>query len=201
MQFVKDATIGSVSEVASNVLRIVNTTGRRAVFTLDYAYPADWRVLADPEKVYNVGNADTLFVPVRMIPPKGAQGNVNYFINATAFMTNGVPLASAPWSMQISKVSNWFASMIDTEIYFPTDKNEAEFRVNIRNEGNSAENVIFYFNTDVQLTVLDEFGNSFADNAMAMELPVDVDSTLRFRVVLDEEATKENFFIAAPSML
>jgi len=198
MEFVKNSTIGSVNEVASNVLRIVNTTGRRSIFNLDFAYPAGWTTLTNPEKVYNVADGDTLFVPVRMIPPKGAQGNVNYFINATAFMTNGVPLASAPWSMQISKVSNWFASMVDTEVYFPTDKNEAQFRVNVRNSGNSAENVIFYFNTDVQLTVLDLEGNPFPENSMPLSLPVDLDTTLIFKVVLDESAKEENFFTAGP---
>ena len=154
--------------------------------------------MGDPEKVYNVANGDTLHVPVRMIPQKGSEGNVNYFINATALTTSNIPLASAPWSMQISKVSNWFANMVDGEVYFPTDSDETEFRVNIRNSGNSAENVIFYFNSDVQLTVTDLENNPFPENAMSMNLPVDIDTTLRFKIVLNQDAQEDNFFSAGP---
>lgn len=196
MQFVKDDAVGSVNQVASNVLRIINTSGRRTIFRLDVAYPAGWRSMLDPEKVFNVANGDTLHVPVRIIPSKGSEGNVNYFINATAITTSGIPLASAPWSMQITKVSNWFASMVDSEVYFPTDANEAEFRVNIRNSGNSNENVVFYFNPDVKLKVTDLEGNEFPENAMRMNLPVDLDSTLTFKVFLNEEAKEDNFFTA-----
>lgn len=198
MQFVKDGTIGSVNQVASNVLRVINTTGRRSIFRLDVAYPVGWKNMADPEKVYNVANGDTLHIPIRMIPQKGSEGNVNYFINATAYTTSDIPLASAPWSMQISKVSNWFANMVDSEIYFPTDSNEAQFRVNIRNNGNSAENVIFYFNADVQLSIVDMDNNPFPENTMAMNLPVDIDSTLTFKVLLNEKAQEDNFFSAGP---
>lgn len=196
MQFVKQDAVGSVNQVASNVLRIVNTSGRRTIFRLDVAYPGGWRSMLDPEKVYNVANGDTLHVPVRIIPSKASEGNVNYFISATATTTSGLPLASAPWSMQITKKSSWFASMVDSEVFFPSDVNEAQFRINIRNDGNSNENVVFYFNPDVKLTITDLEGNVFPENAMRMKLPVDLDSVLTFKVLLNEETKEGNFFSA-----
>ncbi|WP_420388076.1 hypothetical protein [Roseivirga sp.] len=196
LQFLKSQTSGSVDEVASNVLKVVNRTGRTSVFKVEIATPPNWsRVRAD-DKMYNVANNDSLFIPIRVVPDKSATGNVNYFINATALTGNGIPLASTPWSMQVVKVSRWYASIVDSEIYFPADKKEAQFQIKLRNDGNSAEDVMILFNPDVKVKILDMQGNPFSDNSLPMKLPVDIDTTLTFTAQLDEEAKKENFFTA-----
>ena len=196
LQFVKSQTSGSVDEVASNVLKVINHTGRTSVFKIEIATPPNWSRVRDEDKMYNVANNDSLFIPIRVVPEKSATGNVNYFINATALTANGIPLASTPWSMQVVKVSRWFASLVKSEVYFPADKKEAQFQVNIKNNGNSAEDVVILFNPDIKVKVLDGQGNPFSDNSLPMKLPVDIDTTLTFTAQLDEEAKKENFFTA-----
>lgn len=196
LQFIKSQTTGSVDEVASNVLKVINRSGRRQVFKLEVAAPPNWSRVGDVDRMYNVANNDSLFVPIRIIPEKSATGNVNYFINATALTGNGVPLASTPWSMQVKKVSKWFASIKQSEIFFPADKSEAEFQINLRNDGNSAEDVLILFSPTVKVKILDMQGNPFADNSLPMKLPVDIDTTLTFMAQLDEEAEDDNFFTA-----
>lgn len=196
LQFVKTESTGSVNEVASNVLRVVNNSGRTYVFNLELSSPQGWQSMLDRDKVYNVRNGDTLYIPTRIIPQKSSTGNVNYFINATAVTTDGIPVASAPWSMQIKKVSRWFASMVNSEAYFPSGGNETEFKINVRNQGNSSENVIILFNPDVKIKVLDQQGNPFAEDALQLALPVDIDTVLTFKVQLDDKVKKESFFSA-----
>jgi hypothetical protein len=196
LQFLKSQTSGSVDEVASNVLKVVNRTGRTSVFKIEIATPPNWSRVRAEDRVYNVANNDSLFIPIRVVPEKSATGNVNYFINATALTTNGIPLASTPWSMQVVKVSRWFASIVKSEVFFPADKKEAQFQVNLKNNGNSAEDVMILFNPDVKVKILDMQGNPFADNSLPLKLPVDIDTTLTFTAQLDEEAKKENFFTA-----
>ncbi|GHE74403.1 hypothetical protein [Roseivirga thermotolerans] len=196
LQFLKSQTSGSVDEVASNVLKVVNRTGRTSVFKIEIATPPNWSRVRAEDQVYNVANNDSLFIPIRVVPEKSATGNVNYFINATALTTNGIPLASTPWSMQVVKVSRWFASIVKSEVFFPADKKEAQFQVNLKNNGNSAEDVMILFNPDVKVKILDMQGNPFADNSLPLKLPVDIDTTLTFTAQLDEEAKKENFFTA-----
>lgn len=196
LEFIKSQTSGSVDEVASNVLKVVNRSGRTSVFKIEIATPPNWTRVRDEGKVYNVANNDSLFIPIRIVPEKSATGNVNYFINATAITANGIPLASTPWSMQVVKVSQWFASIVNSEIYFPADKKEAQFQINVKNNGNSSEDVVILFNPDIKVKVLDLKGNPFSDNSLPLKLPVDIDTTLTFTAQLDEEAKKENFFTA-----
>ncbi len=196
LQFVKAESNGSVSEVASNVLKVVNNSGRRYVFNLEIASPQGWQSMLDAEKVYNVANRDSLFIPVRIIPQKDATGNVNYFINATAVTTQGIPVASAPWSMQIKKVSRWFASLQNNEAYFPSGGNETEFSINVKNQGNSPENVQILFNPSAKIQITNLEGEPFAENSLNLALAVDVDTTLTFKARLDDKAKKESFFSA-----
>ena len=196
LQFIKSQTSGSVDEVASNVLKVVNHTGRTSVFKIEIATPPNWSRVREEDKMYNVANNDSLFIPIRVVPEKSAAGNVNYFINATALTANGIPLASTPWSMQVVKVSRWFASLVKSEVFFPADKKEAQFQINLKNNGNSAEDVVILFNPDVKVKVLDSQGNPYSDNSLPLKLPVDIDTTLTFTAQLDEEAKKENFFTA-----
>ncbi len=198
LQFVKSQTSGSVNEVASNVLRVINNSGRRYVFNLEIAYPQNWKSLTSSERVFNVANGDSLFVPVRVIPDKNAQGNVNYFMNATAITTNGVPLASAPWSIEVVKISRWSAALMQSEAFFKTDGKEADFKLQVRNSGNSPEDVNIIFNPDSRISVLDSAGKPFAENTLFMNLPVGLDTVLTFTARLDREAKKEDFFAAGP---
>ncbi len=198
LQFLKGSTDGSVDQVASNVVKVVNNTGRTVVFNLEYAYPAGWRIMNDKERVYSVANRDSLFVPVRVIPTKAAEGNVNYFVNASAFTASGVPLASAPWNMQVTKVSRWFANIVKSEAYLPNDSDETSFQLNVKNDGNSAEDVVVLFNPDPKLLITDAQGNPFGENTLQLKLPVDTDTLLTFKAKLQEGAGKENFFSAGP---
>lgn len=198
LQFVKSQTSGSVNEVASNVLRVINNSGRRYVFNLEIAYPQNWKSLTSSDKVFNVANGDSLFVPIRMIPDKNSQGNVNYFMNATAYTTNGIPLASAPWSMEVVKISKWSAALLQSEAFFKTDGKETQFQLQVKNDGNSPEDVNIIFNPDSRISVVDSAGKPFAENTLFMNLPVGLDTVMTFNARLDREVAKEDFFSAGP---
>ena len=198
VSFVKASTTGSVDQVASNVLRVKNGTSRRINFSLDVSSPAGWSTLAARDKGYTVAAGDSIFIPVRIIPQKDAEGNVNYFVNASALSSDNIPLASAPWGLEIKKVSRWRATVVDKAAYFPSNADTTSFRINLTNTGNSNERVMVLFSPPVKIEITDSEGNIFAENTLAMNLPVGTDTTLRFYAKLTGGGQKNDFFSSKP---
>ena len=200
LTFVNGTTIGSVDEVATNVLRVKNGTSRRVTFSLDVSSPAGWSTLSSRDKNYTVAANDSIFIPVRIIPQKNAEGNVNYFVNASAVSNQNILLASTPWNLEIKKFSQWRANVVDKVAYFPSTGDSTSFRINFTNTGNSNEDVYVFFSPPVKVNITDSQGNPIAENAFSMNLPVGVDTTLRFIAKLANGKEKEDFFSAKPMM-
>jgi len=194
LNFVKQSTTGSVTQVASNVVKAVNRSGRTLVFNIELAGPAEWKSLNDPKKVYSVKSGDSLFIPTRMVPPKDALGNVNYLVNVSAYTVAGVFLAAAPWSIELKRISRWTANIVDNQVFFPSDGDSTSFKLRIRNFGNSAESVTVLFGPDVKLVVKDRFGNPFAENTFGLNLPVDTDTTIVLLASLKKNQEEDGFF-------
>jgi hypothetical protein len=194
LNFLNQSTSGSVNQVASNVVKAINKSGRTMVFNIELSGPAEWRSLNDPKKVYNLRSGDSLFIPTRIIPPKDALGNVNYFVNVSAYTVPGVFLASAPWSTELKKVSKWSANIIENQKYFPSDGDSTSFKLNLRNFGNSAEIVTVLLIPDNKVLLKDKFGNAFAENTFTLNLPVDIDTTLTIFATLNRTQEKKEFF-------
>lgn len=200
LTFVNGATIGSVDEVATNVLRVKNGTSRRVNFSLDISSPAGWSTLTSRDKNYTVAANDSLFIPVRIIPQKNSEGNVNYFVNASAVSSQNIPLASTPWNLEIKKFSQWRANVLDKVAYFPSSGDSTSFRINFTNTGNSNEDVYVLFSPPVKVTIADGQGNPIAENAFSMNLPVGIDTTLRFVARLTNGKQKDDFFSSKPML-
>ncbi len=198
LDFLKKTTSGSVNQVASNVVKAVNRSGRTIVFNLELAGPTNWRSLVDPKKVFSVRSGDSLFIPTRIVPPKDALGNVNYFVNASAYTTAGVQLASAPWSMELKRISSWQADILNKQIFFPSDGDSTSFELNLKNSGNSAETVTVLIAPDSKVRVSDAFGNPFAENTFSALLPVDADTIITIIARLGEDEEKKGFFDSKP---
>jgi hypothetical protein len=198
LSFVNSSTTGTVDQVASNVLVAKNGTSRSMSFTLDVSSPAGWQPLVDREKIYSVDAGDSLFIPVRIIPQKNAEGNVNYFVNASALSTQFIPLASTPWSLEITKLSRWRTEVVDKVVFFPSKSDTTRFRFKLSNDGNSYEDLNIIFNVPTKISVLDYLGNPVAENSMNIRLGVAVDTTLTFFAMLGKESTKNDFFSAKP---
>lgn len=198
LSFIKSSTTGTVDQVASNVLIAKNRTSRRLNFILDISSPAEWQTMIDREKIYSVAAGDSLFIPVRLIPQKDAEGNVNYFVNASALSTQYIPLASTPWSLEITKRSQWRTDVLDKVAFFPTNGDTTKFRFRLQNDGNSYEDLNIVFNTPTKISVLDYLGNPMAENSMNLRLDVGVDTTLVFYAKLGKESTKNDFFSSKP---
>lgn len=148
--------------------------------------------------MYTVNSGDSLFIPVRIIPDKSAEGNVNYFVNAGAVSAQNIPLASTPWGLEVKKVSRWKANVMDKVVYFPSEGDTTSFKINLTNDGNSAEEVSILFSPAAQIAVVDRQGNPFAENAFSIRLPVGIDTTLRFYARFGKEEKEQNFFSSKP---
>jgi hypothetical protein len=198
LSFKNLTTTGTVDQVASNVLVAKNGTSRRMNFILDVSSPAGWQTLIDREKIYSVAAGDSLFIPIRIIPQKSAEGNVNYFVNASALSTQYIPLASTPWSLEITKHSQWRTDVLDKIAFFPSKGDTTKFRLKLQNDGNSYEDLNIIFNVPTKITVLDYLSNPLAENSVNIRLGVGMDTTLTFYAKLGAESTKNDFFSSKP---
>lgn len=158
LKFVSPATTQDIDEVASNVLKIVNYTESYQEVVLSISNPNDnWRIIGESNRGYRIAPRDSFFIPVRIIPDKGAKGNTTYITSAN-ISSQGIQLAFTTWSISVEKVSSWFAKVPKKKIYFKSNSDTAWFSVEIHNQGNSEENLILNLSSSRFLMVFDSAG-------------------------------------------
>ena len=86
LDFLKSGGSASADDVVTNVVKAINRTSRPLKFNLDLSSPAGWKVVNDMTKIHEVAPGDSTFIPIRLVPSKTTNGNVNYFISATAYI-------------------------------------------------------------------------------------------------------------------
>src|SRR5687767_11139990 len=79
--FVKQNTSQKLEEMATNVLRIVNHTRSAQQLQINLSIPDGWELFGNPAKEIQLMPLDSIFVPVRVVPPKVSKGNTNYLVN------------------------------------------------------------------------------------------------------------------------
>ena len=109
-------------------------------------------------------------------------------------------MASTPWNLEIKKFSQWRANVLDKVAYFPSSGDSTSFRINFTNTGNSNEDLYVLFSPPVKVTIADGQGNPIAENAFSMNLPVGIDTTLRFVARLTNGKQKDDFFSSKPML-
>ena len=198
LEFVNKDGTTSADEVLSNVIKATNQSSRKLRFNIDLAYPSGWRPVIDLTKLYEVGPNETVFIPVRLIPSRNSNGDINYFISAIAYSEFGDALASTSWTVQIEKVSNWNLTVDKRDVYFTNQADSASIKLRLVNEGNSFEKVKLNFIAGVKLDVLDEDWRSIMDNSLYIELPAGIDTSLMINVRVREQKQKGYFFSDSP---
>ena len=195
LEFVNKDAATSADEVVTNVIRAINQSSGTLKFNIDLAYPSGWRPVNDLSKQYVVKPNETIFIPVRLIPSRNSNGDINYFISAIAYSEFGDALASAPWTVEIEKVSNWNLIVDKREIYFTNQSDSTTVQVRLVNEGNSSEKIKLNLISGVKLEVLDEKWQVIRDNSLYVQLPAGIDTTFNINVRVREQKEKGYFFL------
>lgn len=130
-------------EVISNILKVQNQSGSQKQFYLEYASPADWKILSVPNKIYTVQAGDSLFIPVRMLPNVHLMtGNTKYNVSVFLVDPGGSTMAMCSFNASKIKVVDWKMTITPrSRIYFLNDQYTTALGVNIANNGEETQDV------------------------------------------------------------
>lgn len=182
-EFVRNNSEVEVTEVASNVLRIRNYTGRKSRFTLAWSIPAGWSMMGSRDKMIELEANDSLFIPIRIIPEKIAKGGTSYITTVMLVSEQGMQFAAQNWYIRIREHINWKGQLPVKQVFFINGNDSANFFVNLRNDGNTDESIRLELSPDRRLTLYRKGEDKASSNIYELELPVGTDTTLSFTVV------------------
>ena len=94
--FSKDRAKISSTDVASNVLFIINNVNKTMELNLEISSPAGWKLFSKQSRKITIEANDTMYIPVRVRPAYNIEGNTNYILNAF-ISTDEFTLANAMW--------------------------------------------------------------------------------------------------------
>ena len=128
------------SELATNMLKIVNGTEKNLSFYIDLSIPKGWSSLKSSDVLYHLDAGDSLFIPVKIAVNPHEEGNISYLIMAGLIgESSRQQFASASWFVQLGMESQWTSTVNKTEAYFTNNSDTASFTMHVQNTGNSVE--------------------------------------------------------------
>ena len=128
------------SELASNMLKIVNSSEKKVSFYVDLSLPQGWSSLKSSDVLYHLDGGDSLFVPIKIAVNPHEEGNISYLIVAGLVgESSKQQFASASWYVQLGMESQWNATVNKTEAYFTNNSDTSSFSMHVKNTGNSME--------------------------------------------------------------
>ena len=181
-EFTKNNTIHSVSEVASNVLRVINNTNKTVSFHLRFSIPQGWEILKQNQQNYSLEPGDSIFVPVRIITDKFVKGNTNYVVSCYLVSDKDVQFAAQNWYVAIQNKSSWAASIPLKKIYFVNNTDSSSFTIHFQNSGNADEVLHLSFSADRRIDVINPVNREIISSKFLLPLSVGTDTTLIFLV-------------------
>ncbi len=157
LSFKSEQTTIKSNELASNLLKVVNGSDKKLGFFLSLNLPAGWVSVKSQDSLYQVDAGDSLFIPVRLVFKGREEGHVNFLISASLLSEpDRMQFASASWYLDITRVSEWVASVDKMEAFFVNNTDTSSCQVIVRNNGNAEEWFTLKLMPHFLLTVLDQ---------------------------------------------
>src|SRR5438876_10805766 len=101
------------------MLRVVNNTNKKLNFYLELNLPAGWYSIHAQNELYSIDAGDSVFIPVKLVFRGTEEGDISYMVVAGLLTeSNHTQFASATWSLQVKKQSDWVASLDRSEAFF-----------------------------------------------------------------------------------
>lgn len=181
MKFTQARTKVSATELASNVLHIVNGTNKELDLLLQINPPAGWKSFGKQSTLIHLNPKDSFFIPVRVSPGAGLKGNTNYVVNAY-LSTEAFTITSASWYIAVEKISKWQALPSSNKVYFTTGSDTANFSIYLSNDGNSDEILEVQAMPEKNIHFINPNGEPSNDLNRQLVLKVGTDTTLYYTV-------------------
>lgn len=189
--FVRNNTSQQATEVASNVLKVANYTGKPLTFHLEFSLPAQWFLLGQKEDDIELPAGDSVFIPVRVIPNKLSEGGTNYIVTVILVSDKGLQFAAQNWYTEIRANSMWKAMLPVKQVYFTNNVDSSGYRIRLQNLGNATENIRITMLPDRRLLLLNTSTGQPQLLSFVVPMAVGADTTLVFGVqkITDKHAS------------
>lgn len=181
MKFVQTRTKITASELASNVLQIINGTNKELDLTLQINPPAGWKSFGKQNTLIHLNPKDSFFIPVRVSPGFGLKGNTNYVVNAY-LSTETFTITSSVWYIAVEKISKWQALPSSNKVYFTTGSDTANFSLYLSNDGNSDEILDIQAFPEKNIFFINAQGEATNESSRQIILRVGTDTNLYYTV-------------------
>jgi len=156
--FSQDRTKIRATEMATNVLFVVNNTDKIMDIEIQISSPAGWKLFGKDTRTIKMEPRDTMYFPIRIKPAFDVVGNTSYLVNV--FISNeNYTIANAMWYIEVEKISSWQAYTSEKKKYFTNEIDSTTFSISISNEGNSDESLRIDIQAEKGLEIIDNEGN------------------------------------------
>ena len=189
--FAQERSKITATDVASNVLFIINNSNKKMDLTLDLSSPAGWRLFSKSSKKISIESKDTLYFPIRVRPAYNIDGNTNYILNAF-ISTDEFTLANSMWYIEVAKISAWSAYTPQNKFYLTEKKDSTTFSVNISNDGNSDEALQLRIKPDPELIITNSLGKQITNFPTSIYLRAGKDTLLNYSIKLVPKKINNN---------
>lgn len=175
-------------DLVSNVVRIINTTGRSGEFTLSLQAPGGWQVVGTAQRSFSMSAGDTLFLPVRIVARARIQDDRPVSIDARLIQFGNI-LASDTWAVTPVLHSSWSASVSPNRIILPSDSDTASVKLHVRNRGDRTELYTLGLLAGSAIDVINKEGDKVAGREQHFSLKPATDTIFAFRVKVKPQDT------------
>ncbi len=191
MGFLQERSKIDASDMASNVLFIINNTNKPLDLNLQINAPAAWKLYGIASQDLKLQPKDTTYIPVRIRPSLNIEGNTNYVVNVF-LSSESFTITNAMWYIVVEKVSSWHAYTPNNKLYFTGEKDSASFDVIVTNDGNSDEALQVRVIPESELLLINAQGEVITNVTRSIYLGGGQDTILSFRVKLDNREKLPN---------
>ncbi|MCF8367932.1 MAG: hypothetical protein K9G76_02730 [Bacteroidales bacterium] len=180
-------------QIISNVLTMVNTSEEPISIYITLNHPPMWKTLFNSDKKYTIGPADTIYVPVRIIPSAMMKGDTKYFINAYIEDEQRRQVAGEYFFASTEKISEWeMTANPSSRIYLKNNENTANFNINLANTGNEKQELVMMSAlASSNIILMDSTEKPIVDFKSDFSLDAYTDTTISYKVKYTE--TERNF--------
>ncbi len=182
-EFLKNSTTLSPSELASNVMKVKNNTGKSVRFHMEFSLPGGWEVLGNARKEHEILSNDSAFLPIRIIPGKDIKGGTSYVITVTMLSENNIQFAAQNWYVSLPVFTKWTANLPIKHQFFYSSHDSSGVELLLQNNGNADEELRISLVPDRRLDVLRTQDGGAGILSFIIKLPAGTDTLLTFPVI------------------
>jgi hypothetical protein len=173
-------------DLVSNVVRVVNTTGRRGEFGLRFIPPAGWQVVGALERTFTMAVADTIYFPVRVVALSQMRGNDPQIVSISLLQFRNV-IANENWVIVPDLRSEWSATVSRKQIIASSNADTARIHLNVINTGDLPELFLLEYTSGSQIELVNERDQLITESLSRFRLQPLQDTLLTLNLRFTEE--------------